>query len=66
MRWAGSVARARERRIVYRALVGKPEGNRSLGRSKHRWEDNIKMNIQELGGGFYSVLGRIPFSPFGP
>ena len=37
MRWAGHVARLGERRGVYRVLVGKPEGNRSLGRHRHRW-----------------------------
>jgi len=36
---------------VCRFLVGKPEGKRPLGRPRRRWEDNIKMNIQELGGG---------------
>ena len=35
----------------YRVLVGKPEGKRHLGRSKHRWEDNKKMNLQEVGCG---------------
>ena len=40
-----------ERRGVYRVLVGKPEGNRPLGRSRHRCEDNIKMDLQELGFG---------------
>jgi hypothetical protein len=34
---------------VYRVVVGKPEGKRPLGRPRHRWEDNIKMNIQEVG-----------------
>ena len=34
---------------VYRVLVGKPEGNRPLGRPRRRWEDNIKMNLQEMG-----------------
>jgi hypothetical protein len=38
-----------ERRGVYRVLVGKPEGKRPLGRPKHRWEDNIKMDLQEVG-----------------
>jgi hypothetical protein len=38
-----------ERRGVYRVLVGKPEGRRSLGRPRCRWEDNIKMDIQEVG-----------------
>jgi len=40
-----------ERRGVYRVLVGKPEGKRPLGRPKHRWEDNIKMDLQEVGCG---------------
>jgi hypothetical protein len=40
-----------ERRDVYRVLVGKPEGNRPLGRHRRRWEDNIKMNLQEVGCG---------------
>ena len=51
MRWAGHVARMGERRGVYRVLVGKPEGKRSLGRPKRRWEDNIKMDLQEVGCG---------------
>jgi hypothetical protein len=38
-----------ERRGVYRVLVGKPEGKRPLGRPRRRWEDNIKMDLQELG-----------------
>jgi len=37
-----------ERRSVYRVLVGKPEGKRQLGRPRHRWEDNIKMDLQEV------------------
>jgi len=40
-----------ERRGVYRVLVGKPEGKRPLGRSTCRWEDNIKMDLQEVGCG---------------
>jgi len=36
---------------VYRVLVGKPEGKRTLGRLRRRWEDNIKMDLQEVGGG---------------
>ena len=36
---------------VYRVLVGKPEGKRPLGRPRHRWEDNIKMDLREVGGG---------------
>ena len=49
MRCAGHVARMGERRGVYRVLVGKPEGKRPLGRPRRRWEDNIKMDIQEVG-----------------
>jgi hypothetical protein len=45
MRWAGHVARMRERRGAYRILVGRPEGRRPLGRPRLRWEDNIKMNL---------------------
>ena len=48
MRWAGHVAHIRERRGVYRILVGKPEGRRPLGRLRHRWDDNIKMDLQEV------------------
>ena len=40
-----------EVRGVHRVIVGKPEGKRSLGRPRRRWEDNIKMNLQEVGGG---------------
>jgi hypothetical protein len=49
LRWAGHVARMGERRGVYRALVEKPEERRPLGRSRHRWEDNIKMDLREVG-----------------
>jgi hypothetical protein len=51
MKWAGHVARMGERRGVYRVLVGKPEGKRPLRRPRRRWEDNIKMDLQELGCG---------------
>jgi len=50
MRWAGHVARMGEGRGVHRVLVGKPEGKRPLGRPRHRWEDNIKMYLREVGG----------------
>ena len=49
MRWAGNVARMRERRNVYRVLVGNPEAKRPLGKSRRRWEDNIKMDLQDVG-----------------
>jgi len=48
MRWAGHVARIGERKGVYRVLMGKPERKRPLGRHRRRWEDNIKINIQEV------------------
>ena len=51
MRWAGHVARMGEGRGVHRVLVGKPEGKRPLGRPRLRWEDNIKMDLWEVGGG---------------
>ena len=51
MRWAGHVARMVEGRGVHRVLVGKPEGKRPLGRPRHRWEDNIKVDLRVVGGG---------------
>jgi hypothetical protein len=51
MRWAGHVACMGEGRNVYRVLVGKPEGKRSLGRPRRRWEDGIKMALGEIGWG---------------
>jgi hypothetical protein len=51
MRWAGHVACMGERRDVYRVLVGKPEGRRPLGRPRRRWEDNIRMDLREMGCG---------------
>jgi len=51
MRWAGHVARMGERRGVYRVLVGKSKGKRTLERPRRRWEDNIKMDLQEVGCG---------------
>jgi hypothetical protein len=49
MRWAGHVARMRERRDVYMVLVGRPEVKRPRGRPRRRWEDNIKMDLWEIG-----------------
>jgi len=51
MRWAGHVARMGKGRGVYRVLVRKPEGKRPVGRPRGRWEDNIKMDLQEVGSG---------------
>jgi hypothetical protein len=49
MRWAGHEACMGEGKGVYRVLVGRPEGKRPLGRPRHRWEDNIKMDLKERG-----------------
>ena len=54
MRWAGHVARTRERIGVYRVLVGKPEGKRPLGTPRHGWEDNIKMDFRTWDVGIWS------------
>jgi len=51
MRWTRHIARIGEGRGTYRVLVGKPEGKRPLGRPRPRWEDNIKMDLQEVGCG---------------
>ena len=49
MRWAGHLARLGERRGGYRILAGKPEEERPLGKPRHKWEDTIKMDLQEVG-----------------
>ena len=51
MRWAGHVARMGERRGLYGVLVGKPEGKRPLGSPRRTWEDNINLDLQEVGRG---------------
>ena len=51
MRWAEYVARMGERGDVYRVLLGKPEGKIPPGRPRRRWEDNMKMDLQEVGFG---------------
>jgi hypothetical protein len=51
MRCAGNVARVWERRDAYRDLVGRRERRRPLEKPRRRWEDNIKMNLQEVGWG---------------
>ena len=51
MRWPGHVARMGERRGACRALVGKAGGSRPIGRPRRRWEDNIKMDLREVGWG---------------
>jgi hypothetical protein len=57
MRWAGNVTRMGEKRNVYRLLVGKPEGERPLGRPRRRWMDNIKMNLLEIGVNVVDWIG---------
>jgi len=47
-----NMARMGEGRVVHRVLVRKPEGKRPLGRPRRKWEDNIKVDLQEVGGGF--------------
>jgi hypothetical protein len=49
MRWKGHVARMEEKRNSYRLLVGKPEGNRPLGRPRRRWVDNVRMDLGGVG-----------------
>jgi hypothetical protein len=51
MRWVGHVVCVREGRGIYWVLLGKPEGKRPMGRSRHRWEGNIKLDLQEVGCG---------------
>ena len=51
------MARMGEWRGVYRVMVGKPEGKTTLGRPRRRWEDNIKMDLQEMGGGCGDWIG---------
>jgi hypothetical protein len=57
MRWAGHVARIGEKSNVYMLLVGKPEGNRPLGRLRRRWMHNIKMNLGEIRNGGVKWIG---------
>ena len=49
LRWAGDVARMEERRSAFKILTGKPTGKRPLGRPRRRWEDNIRMDLEEIG-----------------
>ena len=51
IRWAGNVARVDETRGIYRVLVGKPEGKRPIGRPRRRWDDAIKIYLQDVGCG---------------
>jgi len=51
MRWVGHVTRIGERRVAHGILVGRPEERRPLRISRHRWKDNIKLDLQEVGWG---------------
>jgi hypothetical protein len=57
MRLAGHVARMGEKSNVYKLLVGKSEGRRPLGRPRHRWLDNIEMDLVEIGCGSVDCIG---------
>ena len=57
MRWAGHVAHMGEERGVYRALVGKPEGKRPLGRPRRRWVHNIRTDLEEVGCSYVDWTG---------
>jgi len=57
MRLVWHIARMGESRGIYRVLMGKPEGKRPLGRTEHRWEDNIEMDLQEVGCGGMDWIG---------
>jgi hypothetical protein len=57
IRWTGHVAQMGWERGVYEILVEKPDGKSPLGRSRHRWEDNIKMDLQEVGCGGMGWIG---------
>ena len=57
MRWAGHVVRMGELMGVYRVLLGKPEGRKSLGRPRRRWVDNIRTDLQELRCGYRDWIG---------
>ena len=49
LRWTGHVARMKESRSAFKLLTGKPTGKRPLGRPRRRWEDNIRMDLEEIG-----------------
>ena len=57
MKMACHVVRIGERRDVYKVLVGQPEGKRPLGIPRHRWEDNIKIDLQVVGRGGMGWIG---------
>jgi len=66
MRWAGHVARMGEERVVYRVLVGKPEGRRPLERPMCSWADNIRLDLPEVGCGYMDWIGLAQDKDRGP
>ena len=58
LRRAGHVARMEEGRGVHKVLLRKPEGKKPLGRPRRRWEDNIKLDLQEVGSGDWMELAQ--------
>jgi hypothetical protein len=70
MIWAGHVTRMEEKRKPYRIFVGEPEGKRPLRRLRHRWVDNIKMDLREIRWDDMDLIGlaqdrdlRVPQNP---
>jgi hypothetical protein len=59
VKWAGYVVHMVEERGMYRVFVGKLEGKRPLGRPRHRWEDNTRMDLQEVGCGGMDWIGLV-------
>jgi len=57
MRWTEHVTRMGEETVLYKFLVGKPEGKKPLGRPRCRWVDNIRMDLQEVGCGYMDWIG---------
>jgi hypothetical protein len=55
MRWVGHIAGMGAKKNAYRILMGKTEGKRPLGRPRHMWVDNIKMDLREIGRGWYGL-----------
>ena len=58
LRWAGHVARMEEGRSAFKIVTGKPTGKRPLGRPRHGWEDNIRMDLEEIGNWVDSAQNR--------